>query len=423
MEQLASARSRQWLQLGQRWRMAWVLGISVFIGYLDRLNISFAVPLLADEMGWTSAQTQEYGSLLMSLFYVGYGLGNLFLTPVASRFGPRKSLLVIVLLWSLFTAMGAMLSQWLLVFAASRILLGLAEGPHFPMMSALTKRWFPPNERARANSCWIAGLFLAMLAAPMLFVPLMNAFGWRSGFYVLAILGALITWPLIYWLVKDNPRQCHRTDNDERRHIETGLQAEQTLTEDGQRWHQLLRNPTFALLLLGGMLNNIVGLGLVSWLPTYFTEQKGILYNELSWLIPLPFIFSLVGVAIWSQLGDRSNRRSQLAGLGYFIAAIAIYVALSADSLWLTVVGFCSATASISAFTAAEFSLVQRVLPPSSVANGVGLYNGLSTMVGGGLGPVIVAPIIGDGGGTAVVSVVALINSALFLLLYRRLRY
>ncbi len=423
MEEIATVNYTSKPDTRRRWALALSLGISVFIGYLDRLNVSFAVPLLAQEMGWDSQQIQDYGSLLMSLFYVGYGLGNLFLTPFAARLGPRNALLIIVLLWSLFTAMGAMFSQWLLVFAASRVLLGVTEGPHFPLMSALTKRWFPPQERARANSCWIAGLFLAMLTAPLLFVPLMDAYGWRAGFYLLALLGLVVTWPLIFLLVQNDPGRCSATGDAERQHIARGLATERTEQLAPQPWHGLLRQPTFLLLLGAGMVNNVVGLGVASWLPTYFIQKKGIPYHELSWLVPMPFIFSLLGIALWSQLGDRLNRRALLAACGYLGAAGGIYLAPQAESLWLTVVGFCFATATISAFTCAEFALVQRVLPATTVASGVGIYNGLSTMIGGGLGPVIVAPIIGDGSGTTVVSLVALFNAALLLLLHRRLRY
>ncbi|GLP97789.1 MFS transporter [Paraferrimonas sedimenticola] len=420
--QQAGAMTAHPLATGYRWRLALVLGISLFIGYLDRLNISFAIPLMAQEFGWSSDEIQDYGGWLMSLFYVGYGIANIFLSPLASRFGPRKSLLCIVALWSLFTAMGAWASQWLMVFAASRVLLGLAEGPHFPMMAQLTKNWFPLNERSRANSLWISGLFLAMLAAPFIMVPMMETFGWRAGFYILAAAGLLITWPLIWIWVKDKPQQVANLHPDELAHIEAGA-TETTSDTPSLRWHQLLRNKSYLAILFAGMMNNVVALGIASWLPTFFTEKKGIPYEELTWLVPLPFVFSLIGLVFWSQIGDRLNRRAIVAATGFIGASVAIFIALEAQSLWLTVVGFSAATFCISAFPTAEFALVQKILPGDSIASGVGLYNGLSTMIGGGLGPVLVAPIIGDGSGTWIVSVVAIANGLLLLTLYRRLRY
>ena len=128
-----------------RWKLAATLGVTFLIAYYDRLNISFAMPLIAVEHGWNEDETAFYGALLMGLFYAGFGLGNIFLSPLGTRMGPRVSLIVIILLWSLFTALGAVLSQCILLFMASRILLGLSEGIHVPMMNKLTNTWFAPH--------------------------------------------------------------------------------------------------------------------------------------------------------------------------------------------------------------------------------------------------------------------------------------
>ena len=93
--------------------------------------------MISRYFGMSEAQTRDYGSLLMGLFYAGYGLANIFLTPLAARLGPRRSLVIIVTLWSLFTALGAWVSQWLTLLMATRVLLGLSEGVHVPMMSQL----------------------------------------------------------------------------------------------------------------------------------------------------------------------------------------------------------------------------------------------------------------------------------------------
>ncbi|MGL4565660.1 MAG: hypothetical protein ACRCVD_10230, partial [Halioglobus sp.] len=55
----------------RRWQLALVLLVTFFVAYLDRLNITFAVPLMAAEFNWSETQTREYGSLLMGLFYAG----------------------------------------------------------------------------------------------------------------------------------------------------------------------------------------------------------------------------------------------------------------------------------------------------------------------------------------------------------------
>jgi sugar phosphate permease len=418
----------------RRWRLAYVLMMTLFIGYLDRMNISLALPLMAEEFGWSDAQLASNGELLFSLFYLGYGLANILLSPAAARLGPRKSLVVIVILWALFTMLGALVSQFLLALAATRVLLGFAEGVHFPMMNMLTKAWFPPQERSRANSIWIAGLFLAVLLSPVMLVPLMQAFGWRVGFWGLGLAGLCLSLPLVLKVVHDRPQADPQITQQELVHIAAGNDGEaeclvQAGDEAADRIRQLFTNPTFVLLLLAGILNNIVSLGLVSWLPSYFVRTRGVAYEDLTWLVSLPFAGSLIGVWVWSNLGDRFSNRALIAGLGYLLAGLFVFVSLTATSLWIVVSFFALSVFMTSAWAAAEFALLQQAVPARTLGADAGFYNGICTLVGGGLGPVIVSAIVGDPAATGamerllVVPATCTVLAIILMLAYQRMRY
>ena len=277
----------------QRWRLALVLMVTFFVAYLDRYNVSFAVPLMAVEYGWDEAQTREYGSLLMGLFFAAYGIANILFTPWAAQLGARRSLLIIVVLWSLFTAMGAWFSQWLTVFMATRVLLGISEGVHVPMMTQLTKAWFPLEERARANSIFVSGLFLAVLLSPLMLVPLMSSLGWRTGFLLLAVFGLLVSLPLVWLVVQDTPEEHPDISEAELAHIQAGREREAADEYGSLSWRELFSRPRFILLALIGIINNVVALGVSSWLPTYFTNTRGIAYEDITWLVAIPYAFSI----------------------------------------------------------------------------------------------------------------------------------
>ena len=69
---------------------------------------------------------------------------------------------------------------------------------------------------------------------------------------------------------------------------------------------------------------------------------------------------------------------------------------------------------------------MQRIVPRARVANGIGLYNGLTTMIGGGLGPFVVGGIIDGGAGTRdLVTIFGLCLAIAILLMAfsRRVRY
>ncbi|WP_068544344.1 MFS transporter [Thalassotalea crassostreae] len=406
-----------------RWRIALVLFGTVLVGYFDRLNISFAIPLMASEYNWNEQQVRDNGSLLMGIFYLGYGFSNIFLTPIAAKFGPRKSLIAIMILWSFFTAIGAWVSQFMMIFIASRILLGVSQGVHFPMMAQLTKNWFPLAERAKANSVWISGAFVAVLCAPIILVPMMASYGWRSGFIVLAMFGLFISLPLVYTFIQDTPNRHKGVSQNEIELIQKSGEQEQQLTGATDSLSLLVTSPSFLLLTAIGIFNNIVAIGVSSWIPTYFITQKSIPFADIAWLVSLPYVFSLIGIAIWSYLGDKHNARALIAGLGYLACALMLYLALNANILWIIAILFSTAILFIASFNACEYAIIQRLLPKEKVATGTGVYNGITTMVGGGLGPLVVSPIIGDGDGTWVISAICIVNALMLFSVYRTVKY
>jgi sugar phosphate permease len=416
-----------------RWRVAFTLMVTLFVGYLDRMNVSLALPLIAQQYGWNVEQTRVQGGQLLTVFYVGYGLANLFLSPLAARVGPRVSLTAVVLLWSLFTALGALLSASLTALLATRVLLGLSEGVHFPMMNMLTKRWFPPSERARANSVWMGGLLLAVCLAPVLLIPLMHAFGWTRGFLVLALAGPLVSLPLVWRHVHDAPQRHPRITAQEAAWIECGNAAEAQAEAQAEApgWRTVARTmtrPGVLLMLACGTLYNVVSVGLSLWLPTYFVTAKGLPYEQLVYATSLPYVAGVAGLVLWSTLGDRLNRRALIAALGFIGGGAAVWLALTVPGVAASVAAFTAAVFCISAFSAAEFSLVQRLFPPAVVGPCAGIYNGLTTMVGGGAGPLVVAGIIGSGAegtpaGVLAAVVVCGLAAALLLWVARLLRY
>ena len=58
---------------------------TTFINWLDRSGVSLALPQIAQERGWSTAEIGANGGILIATFFVGYGLSNMFLSPFAER--------------------------------------------------------------------------------------------------------------------------------------------------------------------------------------------------------------------------------------------------------------------------------------------------------------------------------------------------
>src|SRR5512137_1827235 len=88
-------------------RTAWSMALIVFgvtlAAYIARVNVSVALPYISEDFGWDSVEAALYGGLLLGIFLAGYGLSNIFLSPLVDHFGPRKSLLVAVACFTILT--------------------------------------------------------------------------------------------------------------------------------------------------------------------------------------------------------------------------------------------------------------------------------------------------------------------------------
>lgn len=410
-----------------RWRIPLVFGLTFFVNYLDRNNLALALPRIAEEFGWTDKQTGEYGQYLLGAFFLALGLSNIFLSPLAQRLGPRRGVVLAIAAFSVVTILQAPLGQYLVILIMLRLLLGLGEGFHVPMMSEITSRWFPRSERSRANAIWNVGILLATALGPLILVPLISSIGWRPTFAVLGIVGMVISIPLVLLVVHDEPRRAYGVSEEELAYIAQGSGDADKASATGKQSRGYLRLPSFWLIVLAGTLNAFCGYGVLNWLPTYFARTKGINFSNLGWPLAIIFSAGVVGVLLMAVVGDRINRRVMLMSGGYIVAAIAVYLATNMTTLAPLVALFALGVFFQSAYTGHEFAVVQRVVPEGSVGSGSGVYNGLSILIGGVGGSLIPGTIVAITGSftAAMLSIVAgaVLAAIVLFVLARVLRY
>lgn len=378
---------------GVRWRIPTALAVTVFVNYLDRNNLSLAMPRIAQDFGWTDREIGSNGELLLAAFFLSYALSNMLLSQFAERFGPKRSVIAAIAAFSLFTILSAPLGQSLTALIVLRLLLGFGEGVHIPMLSAITSRWFPVGERSRANAIWGAGILLATALAPLIVVPLIDAIGWRPTFAVLGAVGMMLSIPLVWFLVQDEPRRDYGVSDAELAYIHTGHRMSDVAVVRTARG-SYTRDRRFWLVVLGGTLNAFCAFGMLNWLPTYFNRAKGIDFERLGWPLALVFAAGIAGIILMAYVGDKLQRRTLLAGVSFLVAAVMVYIASSVNTLELLVLFFAIAVFFQGAYGAQEYAIVQRLLPSDRVGAGTGLYNGLSVLFGGVGGSLIPGSIV-----------------------------
>jgi sugar phosphate permease len=359
------------------WRIPLVFAVSFFVHYLDRNIIALAMPAMARDFNWSDKQIGGYGELLLGAFFLTYGLAQMILSAPAERWGTKRSLIAVVLGFSLCTigiGIASTLTASIALLVVLRAVLGVTESVHVPMMSATTARHFPPDVRARANSTWSVGLIVATALGPVITVPIIAANGWQTAFMVIGALGLVIALPLLVWgLPRDVPAPV------------------KTIT--ATRWH-FTHQPNYWLYVACGVFNAFCAFGILGWLPTYFVKAKGMDFNALGWPLAIVFTMGVIGTLLIAALGDRLKRRVLLAAFGFASAAVLCYSAIQATSLIPLVALFAAAVFAQSAFTAQEYATVQALAGDANVGAATGLYNGISLVLGGVGGSLVPGAIV-----------------------------
>ncbi|MDR1989558.1 MAG: MFS transporter [Acidobacteriaceae bacterium] len=114
----------------------------------------------------TAANIGYYGSLLLALFMIGWGLSMAW-GPLADRFGRIRTLMLTIACYSLFTFLGAFVTNvWQL--GACRLLAGIGIGGEWSMGGTYVAEAWPEHRRAEGagymHSGYYFGFFLAAIA-------------------------------------------------------------------------------------------------------------------------------------------------------------------------------------------------------------------------------------------------------------------
>src|SRR5437667_1491864 len=156
------------------------------ITYVDRVCISQAAPFMQKELSLTAGQM----GLAFSAFAWAYALFEIPGGWLGDRIGPRKVLLRVVILWSVFTVATGYV--WNLASLVSvRFFFGMAEAGCFPNLTKAFMIWLPDKERTRAQATlWLSARWGGAFT-PLLVIWVMSWLSWRDTFLLFGSLGVI----------------------------------------------------------------------------------------------------------------------------------------------------------------------------------------------------------------------------------------
>jgi MFS family permease len=293
-----------------RYRILALLCLLAMITYLDRVCFGVAAATIAADLGYGDVSDLKYAVTAFALAYAVFEITSGWIGDV---WGPRSTLIRIVLVWSACTAMTGLVG-WTIsgvtlgglgALTLVRFLFGAGEAGAFPNITRAMHNWFPPGEWSTAQGCiWMSGrimggftpLIWTWLTAPNGNTPPLVT--WRGAFLCFGAIG--LAWCTVFaFTFRDHPDVSSSSSEP--------VEAE----SHSVPWSALFRSTNMWLICAMYFGTSYGWYFNITYLPNYLEQKFGVLNSD--WLGAIykggPLLIGAVGCIIGGTLGDRLGRR------------------------------------------------------------------------------------------------------------------
>jgi sugar phosphate permease len=374
--------------LTQRWyRIIPVAFIMYMISFIDRTNLSLAIPYISRDL---HLDPQQAGNIA-GVFYWGYCALQIPGGHLAKHWSAKKFITILLVVWGI-SAAGCGLARTGNELIALRILLGVAEGGVFPAALILLSHWFSRAERARANCFWLLSLPGAVIVSSPITGWILDRWNWRV---MMMAEGALpLAW-LAVWLVfmKDHPAEVKWLSEADKKMLGETLHEESRDVESAVNvpyWKALL-NPQALLLIIVYFCFCAGQMGLVFWLPSAMEKMRSLSNLSAGILYTIPFVVGALAEVLISRHSDKVRERRKHVGISMFIGGSCLLLAVFFTTRSALLAFVFIALSGIGAYgpMAPFWTIPTETLPSKVVGSVMGLVNAIGNL-GAWLSPIVV---------------------------------
>jgi len=376
-------------------RRGWVclfLFTLTMINYADRVALSVAAQPVSKEFGLSKT---ELGYLLSSFLWM-YVICLIPVGLLVDRFGGKVVNACGIGLWSAATVLTGFSPNWLFMMG-TRVAMGIGESTSWPASNRIIREWFPASERGVANAIFGAGAAAGPAIGAVVISAIIGWWGWRMGFICAGAVGFI--WLLLWVTLFDKPDRVKWLQPAERDTILAERDGHGAAVVPDQPasslWYLLSLRSTWGLFLTQGC-EVYGGYMLLTWLPTYLQQAKGLSVMNAGMLTAVPFGAAALIAVLLGRVSDRiltreavqsGGRRTMLAAM--LIGAAVILTVPFIDQLWITVLILAGVRAMGMAGSAMNFALVTDLVRSRA---DIGKVTSITVLGGNSFG--LMAPIV-----------------------------
>ncbi|WP_433519007.1 Cmx/CmrA family chloramphenicol efflux MFS transporter [Nonomuraea sp. CA-143628] len=338
----------------------YILGLAVFAQGTSEFMLSGLVPNIAGEL---NVSIPAAGALT-SAFAAGMIVGAPLMAVLSMRWPRRRALLVFLVAFMLVHVAGALTTSFP-VLLVTRVLGALANAGFLAVGLATAAGMAPPNAKGRATSILLGGITLACIAGVPAGAALGQTFGWRSAFWVVA----LISLPAVFAVLRSVPDLTPATGDPR-----------------AGRELRALRGPRLLVVLALAALVNAATFCTFTYLTPLVTNVSGFSPAWVPAVLALFGLGSFAGVTIGGRLSDTRPTRVLIVGGIALLAGWALFAAAAGSPVATLLLVFVQGTLSF----AVGSTLIAQVLYAATQAPSLGgSFATAALNVGAAAGPAI----------------------------------
>ncbi|WP_145518050.1 MFS transporter [Yersinia mollaretii] len=218
---------------------------------------------------------------LISGYALGVAIGAPIMAVLTAKLPRKKTLLLLMVIFIIGNLMCAMAYSYDFLMLA-RVITALCHGAFFGIGAVVASNLVAPNRRASAVALMFTGLTLANVLGVPLGTALGQAFGWRSTFWVVSVIG-LFSLAALYRKLPASQEEAP-----------TELRKEIAALRGGGIWLSLLMTVFFAAAMFA----------LFTYIAPILTEVTQVSEQGVSWTLLLMGVGLTLGNIVGGRLAD-----------------------------------------------------------------------------------------------------------------------
>lgn len=362
--------------------------VCYLFNYLDRVNVGFAKLHMLDALGMSEA---AYG-LGAGIFFIGYLCFGLPSNLAIQRFGARRWIATIMILWGALSA-SLMFVKTAESFYVIRFFTGAAEAGFFPGLILYFTRWFPASVRGRVMALFMSAIPLSgVLGGPLsgwildVFSthPIAGLEAWQWLFLIEGI-PTIFLGVGIFFVLDDRIEDAKWLTQKEKDILLLELAEDEiknsTVKSDGIT--AVLKSKT--VWLLGLIYFSFQGgvYAISFWLPTVVKSGNWGNMLMVGFITAIPYAAATFFMIFMGRSADKNNERRWHLAIPMMMSALGLMIAAnSGGASYLALFGLTLAT--MGAFTALPmfWPLSSSYLSATAAVGGVAIINSVGQIAG-----------------------------------------